>query len=75
MARVVEGNARAERVKVGDDACVCCRPWHKLLGRLWHKLLGRPASENGRLCHGNGGHQGGARCRRALVLTILYPLT
>jgi beta-phosphoglucomutase-like phosphatase (HAD superfamily) len=22
--------------------------------RLWHRLLGRPASESGRLCHGDG---------------------
>jgi hypothetical protein len=27
-----------------------------LLGRLWHRLLGRPASEPGRLCHGDEGH-------------------
>jgi type I restriction enzyme R subunit len=29
------------------------------------------ASENGRLRHGDGGHEGGARRRRGLVLTIL----
>jgi 3-hydroxy-3-methylglutaryl CoA synthase len=28
---------------------------------LWHRLLGRPVSETGRLCHGDGGHEGGAR--------------
>ena len=32
---------------------------------------GRPVSEYGRLCHGEGGHEGGHRCRRALMLTIL----
>ena len=25
---------------------------------LWHRLLGRPASESGRLCHGDVGHEG-----------------
>jgi len=34
-------------------------------------LLGRPVSEYGRLCHGDGGHEGGARCRRALMLPTL----
>ena len=38
---------------------------------LWHRLLGRPVSDNGRLCHGDGGHAGGHRCRRAFMLTIL----
>jgi len=32
---------------------------------------GRPASDNGRLCHGAGGPEGGGRCRRAFMLTIL----
>ena len=32
---------------------------------------GRPVSEYGRLCHGDGGHAGGHRCRRAFMLTIL----
>jgi hypothetical protein len=32
---------------------------------------GWPASEYGRLCQGAGGHEGGHRCRRALMLTIL----
>ena len=32
---------------------------------------GRPASEYGRLCQGAGGHAGGGRCRRVLMLTIL----
>jgi alkylation response protein AidB-like acyl-CoA dehydrogenase len=32
---------------------------------------GRPASDNGGLCHGVGGPEGGGRCRRALMLTIL----
>ena len=27
-------------------------------------------SEYGRLCHGDGGHEGGGRCRRAFMLTI-----
>src|ERR1700675_437794 len=38
---------------------------------LWHRLLGRPASEYGRLCHGDGGHEGGRPCPRALMLAIL----
>jgi len=38
---------------------------------LWHRLLGRLVSEYGRLCHGDGGHEGGGRCRRAFRLTIL----
>jgi hypothetical protein len=33
--------------------------------------LGRPVSESGRLCHGDGGPEGGARRRRALMLPIL----
>jgi hypothetical protein len=36
---------------------------------LWQRLLGRPVSESGRLCHGDRGHEGGAR--RALMLAIL----
>ena len=32
---------------------------------------GRPASDNGRLCQGAGGHARGGRCRRAFMLTIL----
>jgi len=38
------------------------------------RLLGRPASEYGRSCHGDGGHEGGGRCRRAFMLTILLLL-
>src|SRR3984893_15165156 len=38
---------------------------------LWHRLLGRPVSESGRLCHGNGGQEGGDRYRRVLMLAIL----
>jgi hypothetical protein len=45
--------------------------WHRLLGGLWHRLLGRPASESGRLCHGDGGHEGGDRYRR--VANVGYP--
>jgi hypothetical protein len=30
----------------------------------WQRLLGRTASEYGRLCHGDGGPEGGHRCRR-----------
>jgi len=41
------------------------------LEELWHRLLGRPVSESGRLCHGDGSHEGGERCRRGLVLPIL----
>jgi hypothetical protein len=36
--------------------------------------LGGPASENGRLCHGDGATKGGDRCRRGLKLAILSPL-
>jgi hypothetical protein len=42
-------------------------PFHELCRRL----LGRRVSEYGRLCHGDGGHEGGDRRRRALMLTIL----
>jgi hypothetical protein len=35
---------------------------------LWHRLLRRSASESGRLCHGDGGHEWGARRRRLIVL-------
>ncbi len=38
---------------------------------LWHRLLGRPVSESGGLCHGDGGHVGGTRCRRVLILPTL----
>jgi hypothetical protein len=38
---------------------------------LWRGLLGRPASESGRLRHGDGDPEGGNRVRRGLVLTIL----
>jgi len=31
----------------------------------------RPASDNGRLCQGAGGHARGGRCRRVLMLAIL----
>ena len=41
---------------------------------LWQRLLGRPASESGRLCHGDGGHAGGARRRRALMLPSMKRL-
>src|SRR5690349_16781549 len=37
----------------------------------WQGLPGRPASESGRLRHGDGGHEGGSRCRSGRVLTIL----
>ncbi len=38
---------------------------------LCRRLLRRPAAESGRLCHANGGHEWGARRRRALMLPIL----
>jgi len=41
--------------------------------KLWHRLLRRSASESGRLCHGNGGQEGGDRYRRVLMLAILKP--
>jgi hypothetical protein len=37
-------------------------------------LLGGPASENGKLRHGDGDSEGGNRCRRGLVLTTLSML-
>jgi len=40
---------------------------------LCRRLLGRPASEYGRLCHGDGAHDGGARCRRVLMLPTVQP--
>ena len=58
------GNSR--RLKTGyrsqrrARACCCA-----------YGLLGWLASESGRLCHGDGGHAGGARRRRALMLPIL----
>src|SRR5882672_7075851 len=38
---------------------------------LCRRLLGWPASESGRLCHGDGGHEWGNRLRRSFMLTIL----
>jgi hypothetical protein len=38
---------------------------------LCRRLVRRPASESGTLCHGDGTHEGGERCRRALMLAIL----
>jgi hypothetical protein len=40
-------------------------------GQLCHRLLGRPASESGRLRHGDGGHGSGDRRRRAFMSSIL----
>jgi len=40
-------------------------------GALWHWLLGRPASENGRLRHGDAGQGRADRRRRAFMSTIL----
>jgi ABC-type dipeptide/oligopeptide/nickel transport system permease component len=47
-------------------------------GGTARKILGAYAvpsapgtSESGRLCHGDGGHEWGARRRRALMLSIL----
>ena len=42
-----------------------------LLAALCRRLLGRPASESGRLCHGDGTQARGARRRRAFMLAIL----
>jgi hypothetical protein len=39
---------------------------------LWQRLLGRPASESGRLCHGDGGH--GRGDRRWEGVRVGYPL-
>ena len=39
--------------------------------KLWQRLLGRPASESGRLRHGDGGHEWGDRRRRVLLLPTL----
>jgi hypothetical protein len=41
------------------------------LSALWRRLRGRPVSESGRLRHGDGGHEGGDRRRRVLVLPTL----
>jgi len=38
------------------------------LKELWHRLLRRSASESGRLCHADGAHGRGDRCRRPMVL-------
>jgi hypothetical protein len=38
---------------------------------LWHRLLGWPVSEFGRLCRGDGSHEGGDRRRWVLMLAIL----
>jgi len=35
-----------------------------LVADSWQRLLGRPASESGTLCHGDGGHEGGATAAR-----------
>ncbi len=40
-------------------------------GLLGGRLLGRPASESGRLRHGDEAHGPGGRCRRALMLAML----
>jgi hypothetical protein len=40
---------------------------------LWQRLLGRPASESGRLCHGDGGCEGGDRPPEGV--DVGYPLT
>ena len=42
-----------------------------MTGNEVRRILGRPASEAGRLCHDDGGHAGGARRRRAVMLPIL----
>lgn len=39
---------------------------------LFLGLLGAPASESGRLCHGDGGHGRGDRRRKAFMLPILH---
>ena len=56
------GPARSTREKVADVHCGI-------------RLLRRSASESGRLCHGDGGHEEGARRRRALMLAILQSAT
>jgi hypothetical protein len=38
---------------------------------LCHRLLGRPASESGRFCHGNGGHEGGRPRRWMVVMSAI----
>jgi hypothetical protein len=37
----------------------------------WQRLLRRPVSESGRLCHGDGRHEGGDRRRWERMLAIL----
>ena len=38
---------------------------------LWQRLLGRLVPDIGGLCQGAGGHDGGERCRRVLMLPTL----
>lgn len=40
-------------------------------GSPCRRFLGRPASDSGRLCHWDGGHEWGDRCRRVLMLPTL----
>jgi hypothetical protein len=42
-----------------------------LTGWLCRRLLGRPASESGRLCHGDAGHECGDCRRRVRMLPTL----
>src|SRR4030095_2677313 len=51
-------------------APIACEGGDPLL-RLCRRLLGRPASGPGTLCRGDGGREGGDRCRRSFVLPIL----
>ena len=58
---------------INEDTEVHLTPMITQLG-LCRRLLGRPASESGRLCHGDGGHEGGDRRRRALMLASMKRL-
>jgi len=53
-------------------ATVRCSSPRRAPPRLCRRLLRRSASESGRLCHGDGGHEGGAHRRRALMLPVLF---
>jgi hypothetical protein len=67
MAAAAATSPRCSSIIAPDQIC----PIGLAIALLWQRLLGRPGSEHGRLCHGAGGPEGGGRCRRAFMLTIL----
>jgi len=58
----------ATRAAVTADMVIAC---DGVNSAVLASAPGRPASDNGRLCQGAGGHAGGGRCRRGLMLTTL----